>query len=425
MSTAQTIATVNVFDYEYATGSPTLTNPLPLVGAQIQVQLNYNLVNSISPTTNLQTLTVLTTTDNNGQWSVNLVPNTNINPANTVYTVTTPTKRYDISVPSSGPVQSSAIVVSVPPTLSPAGATVGALTVTGLLTAQAGETVAGGLTVSTGGATVTAGGLTVSAGGASITGTLAAVNAETVGGLLSANGGLAITGSLQHSTQTIAFASTITPNAASGEIVLVGALTGNITVANATSPATGQVMTFVFTQDATGGRTVSWGTAYKTAWTPPGVASEIATISFVYDGTNWQQRANAAPVNNLGATSSVGDLTLASHVLATGTAPGLGSLQTGISSQSIAGNDTRGRITIATSGSPPSTNTPLAVVTFHTAFPTGVTPVVMITDQGNSAVTASLCARSVSRTGFTLFNSGGGVGLTGTTTYIAGYHTIG
>jgi hypothetical protein len=404
MSTLQVIPTVQVFDYEYAAGSSTLTNPLPAVGVKIQAQLAFNVVNAISPVSNIQALTISVVTDNNGQWQMNLIPNTNINPANTVWTITTPTKRYDISVPSSGPVQSSTIQVSAPSSLAPGAVTTGALTVTGLLTAQAGEIVSGGLTVATGG-------LTVSAGGASITGAFTTSDGVTVGGALT------------HSTQSIAFASTITPAASAGEVITVGALTANITVANATSPAAGQVLTFIFTQDGTGGRTITWGAAYKTAWQPVAAASSISTVSFVYDGTNWQQLANATPTNNTGAVSVVGILTAGAHVLATGATPSLGSLQTGIASQSITGNDTRGRVVATTSGSPPAVNSPVAVVTFASAF--AAAPVVTVADQGGTAVTASFTARSVGTGGFTIFNSGGGNTLAGTTAYTIGYHVIG
>lgn len=133
-----TIPTQQVFDWEYQAGDPTLTTAQPQVNAQIQVQLAYNLVNTTSPVANLQPVVITTYTDSNGYWQVNLVANTLINPANTVYTVTTPTKRYQISVAGAGPYQSSSIMVNAPVSLAPGTSSVGSLTVTGAFTVSGG-----------------------------------------------------------------------------------------------------------------------------------------------------------------------------------------------------------------------------------------------------------------------------------------------
>lgn len=61
------------------------------------------------------------------------------------------------------------------------------------------------------------------------------------------------------SAQTVPYTSSITPNAALGEVVIVGQLTGNITVNNPSTPTPGQLLEFHFQQDAAGGRTVTWG----------------------------------------------------------------------------------------------------------------------------------------------------------------------
>ena len=100
--------------------------------------------------------------------------------------------------------------------------------------------------------------------------------------------------------QAVSYASSITPNPYEGEFISV-TLTGNITVNNV-SNTTGQGsgtyprgqhagarMTFIFTQDGTGGHTVTWGDAYKVNWTPTTTANKINTISFVYNGSNWIQ----------------------------------------------------------------------------------------------------------------------------------------
>jgi hypothetical protein len=63
----------------------------------------------------------------------------------------------------------------------------------------------------------------------------------------------------------VPYAAAITPQVGAGEtIVNVGVLTGNVTVNNpgGDAPTDGQVLRFRFSQDATGGRTVTWGTEY-------------------------------------------------------------------------------------------------------------------------------------------------------------------
>jgi hypothetical protein len=97
----------------------------------------------------------------------------------------------------------------------------------------------------------------------------------------------------QEGYQSVAFASTITPVPYNGNRIGI-TLTGNITTLNV--PASGQAhpgleMTFVFTQDATGGRTVTFAAGYKVNWTPDTAANKVNTITFVYNGTNWLQKA--------------------------------------------------------------------------------------------------------------------------------------
>jgi hypothetical protein len=61
---------------------------------------------------------------------------------------------------------------------------------------------------------------------------------------------------------TIAYAATITPNCDNYNTLDVGTLTGNIQVDNPTgTPVDGQTLVLIFTQDATGGRTVTLGTS--------------------------------------------------------------------------------------------------------------------------------------------------------------------
>lgn len=94
----------------------------------------------------------------------------------------------------------------------------------------------------------------------------------------------------QLGSQAITYASTITPDPYAGGKVIVGTLTGNITDLAAPSNAhIGCRLSFKFTQDATGSRTVGWNATYKKSWTISPTANKISTIEFEYDGTNWIQ----------------------------------------------------------------------------------------------------------------------------------------
>jgi hypothetical protein len=65
-------------------------------------------------------------------------------------------------------------------------------------------------------------------------------------------------------------------------------LTGNVTSSTITSPTPGQIITFVITQNATGGWTFAWPANSKGASAIGSNANEVSVQSFVYDGTNWR-----------------------------------------------------------------------------------------------------------------------------------------
>jgi|GEM_PF-3262705 len=83
-----------------------------------------------------------------------------------------------------------------------------------------------------------------------------------------------------------------TPDVYSGHYQLM-ALTGNVTVNAPTQAHFGQTMTLGFSQDATGGRTISFASAYRTAWTPAATPNALNTITFLYNGSVWIQTAAA------------------------------------------------------------------------------------------------------------------------------------
>ena len=72
---------------------------------------------------------------------------------------------------------------------------------------------------------------------------------------------------------------------------VVAALTGNTTVPAIPGARKGQRVTFAFTQDSTGGRTITWNAVFAAAANSGSTASHKAACSFVYDGSRWVQEA--------------------------------------------------------------------------------------------------------------------------------------
>jgi hypothetical protein len=107
------------------------------------------------------------------------------------------------------------------------------------------------------------------------------------------SGTLEVRGDLEEFGQSVAYAANITPDPYRGGRIVVGTLTGGITVAAPASFHQGARLSFIFTQDGTGGHAVTWNAAFKVNWTPDTAASKKNTITFEYDGTNWVQVASA------------------------------------------------------------------------------------------------------------------------------------
>ncbi|MEW5708787.1 MAG: hypothetical protein AB1830_07770 [Pseudomonadota bacterium] len=95
------------------------------------------------------------------------------------------------------------------------------------------------------------------------------------------------------SNQHIAYAPSITPDVRLGERVTVGTLTGNITINAPTNPRRGARLEFVFAQDGTGNRTITWDVVFKKAADGAGAANQKGATAFLYDGANWVQVGGA------------------------------------------------------------------------------------------------------------------------------------
>lgn len=94
-------------------------------------------------------------------------------------------------------------------------------------------------------------------------------------------------------SQAIAYAAAITPNCAAGEGIVVGALTGNLTVNAPLNPRNGQRITFNYTSDATGSRQITYNAIFKSSVVPVSTVSGKATHCFQFDGANWVQVGGA------------------------------------------------------------------------------------------------------------------------------------
>lgn len=244
--TLQNIPLIQVYDYLNLSGSPSATAAAAAGNLVVTARLQYDQATYASPVVGLLSQPVTATVGSDGYWTMYLAANDKINPANTTFLITIPGYApYQISVPSTSvPAngwQSSAILVTSPSALGPN-------TPTGHVSSLLVDT------------TFTLG------------------------------------------VQSIAYAATVTPDATAAAHVVIGALTGNITVANPTGPTVGQILTFEFTQDATGSRTVTWGSAFNVGlWTINPAPSSVSTISFKYDGVSakWQALSSLQEVQKV------------------------------------------------------------------------------------------------------------------------------
>lgn len=84
--------------------------------------------------------------------------------------------------------------------------------------------------------------------------------------------------------EQVTYAATITPNCRDGSYKKIGLLTGATTIALPLYPTDGDRLTFQFQQDGTGGRAITWNSAYKTNYSDTGNTAFLrASVSFRYD----------------------------------------------------------------------------------------------------------------------------------------------
>lgn len=89
-------------------------------------------------------------------------------------------------------------------------------------------------------------------------------------------------------SQSISYAASITIDFALGADVVVGTLTGDLTMNAPTNPAAGH-LTVYLTQDATGGRVVTWNSAFILSGQLPTTPGLTTAVEFGWNGTKWVQ----------------------------------------------------------------------------------------------------------------------------------------
>jgi len=86
---------------------------------------------------------------------------------------------------------------------------------------------------------------------------------------------------------TVAYAATITLDASNAQTQQI-TLTGPVTIAAPKGGVTGDRLSLILIQDATGGRNVTWNAVFKNAPAISGAAANaINAPEFVYNGVNW------------------------------------------------------------------------------------------------------------------------------------------
>jgi len=93
-------------------------------------------------------------------------------------------------------------------------------------------------------------------------------------------------------TKTPIFAAEYTPDPYAATTHIVGALTGNITIKKPSNEHLGCPLRFIFLQDGTGGRTITWNEAFSTTYADTGnTLNKKLIIEFIYNAVSskWQQ----------------------------------------------------------------------------------------------------------------------------------------
>lgn len=94
-------------------------------------------------------------------------------------------------------------------------------------------------------------------------------------------------GSGRKATTTVAYSASVTPDISTTGTLVVGALTGNLTVNNPTgTPADHQILVICLQQDGTGGRSVTWGANFQ--FTDAITSADVSTVASKNSTVLWE-----------------------------------------------------------------------------------------------------------------------------------------
>jgi hypothetical protein len=84
--------------------------------------------------------------------------------------------------------------------------------------------------------------------------------------------------------QVMAYSPVIVPDLSKGNVIVIGALTGDVQISAAINAASYSLpLVFVFTQDSSGGHSVVWNSSYATTWGPDPTPNNSSAIGFIYN----------------------------------------------------------------------------------------------------------------------------------------------
>lgn len=123
-------------------------------------------------------------------------------------------------------------------------------------------------------------------------------NSPALGSIFAKLAGATFTGWVAPAVVALVFGASIAVDASKGNDFRVTLTSSAGTIANATNPVDGQMIEFAIAQDATGGRTVAWGTAYDFG---AGVAPTLSTAAGKVDVVGFKYNAALAKWMCLGS----------------------------------------------------------------------------------------------------------------------------
>lgn len=104
---------------------------------------------------------------------------------------------------------------------------------------------------------------------------------------------LAVGGNLQSSSETVAYAATVSLTVTNADTHVFQTITGAMTINASSGGRAGQTMRLILPNDGTSGRTITFGSNFRAASTLTGTVNKAAVVSFVSDGNSWYETGRA------------------------------------------------------------------------------------------------------------------------------------